>query len=88
MEHFTTPKYWEHYNKLPRFAQEVADKNFGILKTNPYHPSLHLKKVARFWSVRAGLNYRALGVTAPNGDDIIWVWIGTHAQYDKLIAKK
>jgi len=31
-------------------------KNFELLKKNPYHPSLHLKKVGRYWSVRVGKN--------------------------------
>jgi hypothetical protein len=37
------------------------------------------------WSVRAGIDYRALGVEVEGG--ISWFWIGTHAEYDKLIGK-
>jgi hypothetical protein len=33
--------------------------------------------------VRVGLHYRALAVE--DGDDLIWFWIGTHAQYDAII---
>ena len=35
------------------------------------------------YSVRIGLNYRALGEVS--GNDIFWFWIGTHADYTKLI---
>jgi len=35
------------------------------------------------YSVRVGLHYRALGTAVDDG--IIWFWIGTHADYDKLI---
>jgi hypothetical protein len=35
--------------------------------------------------VRIGLGVRALGVR--DGDDLIWFWIGTHAHYDRLIAR-
>ena len=34
-------------------------------------------------SVRVGLGYRALGVR--HGDDILWFWIGSHAEYDRLV---
>lgn len=88
MKHYTTPKYWQAYNSLPAQAQAVADKNFDILKKNSNHPSLHLKKAGRFWSVRAGIGFRALGVDSPEGDGIVWFWIGTHAEYDRLLGKK
>lgn len=88
MKHYTTPKYWQAYNSLPAQIQAVADKNFDILKKNPNHPSLHLKKAGRFWSVRAGIGFRALGVDSPKEDGIVWFWIGTHAEYDRLLGKK
>jgi hypothetical protein len=44
---------------------------------------LHFKKVGRFWSVRIGLRYRALGVEA--ADSPLRFWIGSHADYDALI---
>jgi hypothetical protein len=55
-----------------------------LLKQNPYHPSLHFKKVGSYWSARIGGHHRALAVQASDG--FIWFWIGTHAEYDKLIA--
>ena len=54
-----------------------------MLKANPSHPSLHFKKVGRFWSVRVGINYRALAID--DGEDFIWVWIGTHDEYERMI---
>ena len=60
MKHLTTPQFWELYQNLPSQIQELADKNFALLKQNPTHPSLHLKKVKNFWSVRIGIRYRAL----------------------------
>ena len=47
--------------------QEVANKNFELLKADPKHPSLHLKKVGRYWSIRAGKKYRAVGVDIDEG---------------------
>jgi hypothetical protein len=83
VKHHATTKFWSAYYALPQDIQKIADKNFEILKDDPYHPSLHFKKVGLYWSVRAGLAYRALGVL--EDDTIIWFWIGTHARYDQLI---
>lgn len=62
----------------------MADACFALLRQDPRHASLHMKKVGQFWSVRVGLHYRALGVES--GDAVVWVWIGSHAEYDRLIA--
>jgi mRNA-degrading endonuclease RelE of RelBE toxin-antitoxin system len=83
MRHFASPSFWERYEELPDSIQELADKNYEILKANPKHPSLHLKKAGKYWSVRIGRKYRALGVDIEEG--ILWFWIGTHAEYDKLL---
>ena len=83
MKHLASPSFWELYDKLPSAIQKVADKNFDLLKADPKHPSLHMKKVGRYWSVRAGKKYRALGVDVDQG--ILWFWIGIHSEYDKII---
>lgn len=83
MKNFTVAEFWEHYQILPPAIQSLADKNYELLKENPNHPSLRLKKVGAYWSVRVGRYYRALGVGIPEG--ILWFWIGTHAEYDKII---
>ena len=84
--HYATSKFWKCYENLPPKIQRTADKSYKLLKVNPSHPSLHLKKIGNeYWSVRVGLNYRALGIEVKNG--ISWFWIGTHAQYDRLIGK-
>jgi hypothetical protein len=83
MKHFASPQFWELYQNLPSQIQELADKNFNLLKQDPNHPSLHLKKVGDFWSVRIGIKYRALAVQVEEG--LIWSWIGNHADYDRMI---
>jgi hypothetical protein len=62
----------------------VADKSYALLRQDPRHPSLHFKQVGRFRSVRVGPHWRALGVQQE--DDIVWFWIGSHADYDKLLG--
>ena len=83
MIHFSSPSFWSAYEVLPLSIQKIADKNFEILKSDSKHPSLRLKKVGRYWSVRVGIHYRALAVGVEDG--LLWFWIGSHADYDKLI---
>ena len=64
--------------------RNLADKNFQLLKDNPAHPSLQFKKVGKVWSARVGSHYRAVATSIEGG--FLWVWIGTHAEYDKLLA--
>lgn len=87
MNHFTLPRFWQHYHRLPPEIRDLADKNYQLLKTDPQHPSLRLKKVGKtkqLWSVRVGNHYRAVGTDGVDG--IVWFWIGTHAQYDQIIS--
>ncbi len=59
-----------------------ADQSYELLKT---HPSLHLKRVGKYWSVRISKEYRAMGIEVEKA--ISWLWIGTHAEYKRLIGK-
>jgi hypothetical protein len=84
MRHFKDPRFRTHYDALPKHVRDAADRNFVLLKQNSKHPSLHFKCIRDdLWSVRVGRNYRALGVLC--GDAMQWFWIGTHADYDRLI---
>ncbi len=83
MRHFASRRFWGLYEALPAEAQELAHRSVTLLKLDARHPSLHLKRIGRLWSVRVGDRYRALGTDVPDG--ILWVWIGTHADYDRII---
>ncbi|MCL5611763.1 MAG: hypothetical protein M1485_04300 [Chloroflexi bacterium] len=83
MRHFANASFWELYDKLPPLVQKLADKNFELLKANPQHPSLHLKKAGKYWSARVGIKHRVLGVEIEDG--LLWFWIGAHADYDKML---
>jgi hypothetical protein len=86
VKHRADPRFWLHYRRLPADIQRLADKNFDLLKRNPHHPSLRLKKVAEpdAWSARVGLHYRALAISVEDG--FMWTWIGHHTEYDRLIG--
>ena len=82
--HRTTPQFWKRFEKLPESVQNLARRNFQLLKQNPGYPSLHFRKVGRFWSARVGLSHRALALQ--DGPDFTWVWIGDHDEYNRLIG--
>lgn len=86
MKHTASPQFWDAYEALPRRIRLLADSCFVLLKTDPRHPSLHLKRIGRLWSVRVGEHYRALGIDDPDGT--YWIWIGSHADYDKKIGRQ
>ena len=87
MKSRATPRFWASYYDLPTEIKEAARKAYRLLREDAQHPSLQFKKVhARepLYSVRVSLGYRALGLW--EGDEITWFWIGTHAEYDRLLA--
>jgi len=83
VRHRASQRFWQSYDRLPSHIRKLADKSFELLKQDPHHPSIHFKKIGRFWSARVGLYYRALAVE--NGEDLIWFWIGHHSEYDLLV---
>ncbi|MCQ4631119.1 hypothetical protein GB927_013785 [Shinella sp. CPCC 100929] len=88
MKHHATNAFWTCYEALPSHIREQADRNFALLKANPAHPSLQLKSVGRFWSARVGISWRALAVRDSDTETLIWFWIGSHAEYDRLVGRK
>ena len=88
MKSKATRRFWELYSRLPREVQKLADKNFHLWCQNPSHPSLHFRPLQgndlRF-TVRIGEHYRALALRSP--ETWIWVWIGSHAEYDRLTSR-
>ena len=84
MIHHTTADFWDGYRRLPESVRRLADDNYERLKANPRHPSLHFKRVGRLWAVRVGIGYRALAAEAEDG--LVWFWIGSHAEYDRILG--
>jgi hypothetical protein len=83
LKHFASSRFWATYDAPPAEAKALANKNFILLKADPRHPSLHFKKIGNFWFVRVGIHHRALGTDVEGG--VVWFWMGSHADYDKLI---
>jgi hypothetical protein len=85
VRHIKDPRFQPLYDALPARIRVSADKSFALLKQDPKHPSLHFKRIRDdLWSVRIGLGYRALAIEG--SDRFQWFWIGTHAEYNRLVG--
>ena len=81
-----TRRFRELYASLPANVQRQADKAFAQFKQNPDYASLNFKPVGGdpvWYTARIGLSYRAVCVLSD--DAYIWFWIGSHAEYNRLI---
>jgi hypothetical protein len=84
----TTRRFRDLLAALPAHVRAQARDAYELFRQNPSHPGLHFKKVypdPPTYSARVGLAYRA--VCAMDGDAAIWFWIGSHADYDKLLEQ-
>jgi hypothetical protein len=84
----TTVRFRRALSDLPEPVQRQARQAYEIFKNDPYHPSLRFKRVhpiRPIYSVRISRDYRAVGIR--DGDDVVWFWIGSHADYNRLIAQ-
>ena len=84
-----TREFRERYDALPVSVQRQADKAFAQFQEDPDYAGLNFKQVSSdpvWYSVRVGLSYRAVCVRSDDG--YIWFWIGSHADYDKLLKHK
>ena len=78
-----TPSFWRGLRALGTTDQQAARRAYRLFVTDPSHNSLRFKKLAGhddLWSVRVTLSVRAVG--ARSGDTIVWVWIGSHSEFD------
>lgn len=66
--------------------RKQARKQYQLLKENPEHTSLRFqpKPGSEYWAARVNRNYRALAEYHGDGD-FLWVWIGTHTEYERLL---
>lgn len=79
----TDPEFWVCYQELPEEIQRRADEKFELLKRNPQHPSLRLKKVGERWTARINKDYRAVAIEEEG--TLVWGWIGRHDEYMRRI---
>lgn len=85
----TTERFRKALAALPDDVQEQARGAYRQFIRNPHHPGLRFKRVhptEPIYSARIGLGYRALAMV--EGDTVLWYWIGSHAEYDRILARR
>ncbi|MGH2634264.1 MAG: hypothetical protein ACRDG3_12700 [Tepidiformaceae bacterium] len=81
-----TERFWQLFEELPGEVRTQARNAFKQFEDDPFHPGLKFKNVTTrrpSWSVRITRDYRAPGIR--DGDQITWIWVGSHADYDHEI---
>lgn len=82
----TTERFRKLFRALPKEVREQGREAYRLFARDPYHPSLRFKPIeGNLYSARITLDYRAVGVR--DGDEIIWFWVGSHSDYDKLLTQ-
>lgn len=85
----TTRRFRVAFADLPPEIQKRARRAYKLFKQNPHHPSLRFRQVhpkEPIFSARITANYRAVGIR--EADTIIWYWIGSHGDYERLISRE
>jgi hypothetical protein len=84
----TTQRFREALKELPKEIRQGAREAYRLWQQDSRYPGLHFKRIHAtkpIYSVRVALGWRAVGVL--RGDDMVWYWIGSHADYEKLISR-
>ncbi|MCA1993544.1 MAG: hypothetical protein LDL41_16105 [Coleofasciculus sp. S288] len=88
MKSRTTDQFRRTFADLPKQVQQQTRQAYRQFKQDPSHPSLRFKKIhpeLPIYSARISKSYRAVGQL--DGDTVIWFWVGSHAEYDRLLSQ-
>ncbi len=84
----TTARFREALAQLPAHVQRQARDAYRLFIQNPNHPSLRFKPVHAtrpIYVARVSRDYGAVGIV--DGEAIVWFWIGSHANYERLLSR-
>lgn len=88
MRSYLSPSYRKRYEEMPQHIQNLVRKNYDLWSRDPFHNSLEFKKLWNhkpFWSARCGIDYRVVGYMKDGA--MYWFFVGTHAEYDRLLKQ-
>ena len=88
MNSLITEGFLECFGRLPEAVKARARRAYALWRQNPSHPGIHFKRVhdrEPIYSARIGLGWRALGLL--ESETITWFWIGSHAEYDRMLER-
>ena len=84
----TTQSFRKALSKLPDSVRSQARVAYRQFLEDPCYPSLQFKCVHEtepIYSARINIDYRAVGIV--NNSEIVWFWVGSHSEYDKLLKR-
>jgi len=76
------------FSRLLAEVRLHARRAFRLWQKDPTHPSLRFKRIHAtmpIFAVRIGIHWRVVGVQRE--DRMVWFWIGSHSDYDSLVAQ-
>ena len=82
----TTKRFRKLLADLPPHVQKQAREAYIAWAQDPWQPKLQFKQIHAtrpIFSARTGIDWRAVCIRT--GDNALWYFIGSHADYDKLI---
>jgi len=80
-------RFWDYFHSLPAHIRNLVEAKYAIWEKDPFHPSFKFQEIQPgIWRIRIGDHYRALA--RRKGDLVVWFWIGTHEDYNKLTQRK
>ena len=88
MNSYLDEDFIKYFKKLPERIKSRARKAYRQWKKNPFEPGLQFKQVHAskpIYSVRVNIGWRALGYKKNN--TVLWFWIGSHEDYNKIITQ-
>ncbi|MEM9540041.1 MAG: hypothetical protein AAGA60_11150 [Cyanobacteria bacterium P01_E01_bin.42] len=88
MKSVTTEQFRRLFADLPKRIQEQTRTAYRQFKQDPSHPSLRFKKVhptLPIYSARISKNYRVIGQL--DEGIIVWFWVGSHTEYERLLSQ-
>jgi len=84
----TTEQFRKLFTGLPKEIQKQAKEAYAHFKKDHFYPGLQLKRVHStrpIYSARISKDYRVVGIQ--QNSTIIWFWIGSHSDYEKILKK-
>ena len=85
----TTADFWQAFYRLPNLFKPVPLLPIENGKEILIKEGFFFKQIKGgyppVYSVRIGRGWRALGYKT-DGTTIIWFWIGSHADYDRILS--
>ncbi|HEV7129076.1 MAG TPA: hypothetical protein VGN32_16720 [Ktedonobacterales bacterium] len=83
-----TARFRALYDALPERVRRDADDAYTQFAADPNYPGLNFERIqgvkVPLFSARVNEQYRVLG-RGEGSDTIVWFWIGSHQEYDKLL---